>query len=113
MTQAQFTVLNHCARLGDGWTPARLANAFQVTKGTLTSTLKRLSAKGFISVRPDPDDGRSKRVFLTDAGRSAREDAVKAASEVLADVPKALPPDRLADVLPKLTALRTWLDNNR
>ena len=30
---SQFVVLNHLVRLGGEWSPARLANAFQVTKG--------------------------------------------------------------------------------
>ncbi|MEQ9315924.1 MAG: MarR family transcriptional regulator, partial [Henriciella sp.] len=69
LTQAQFTLLNHCVRLGDNKTPAYLAAAFQVTRGTLTSTLQRLEQKGFIRLAPDDQDGRSKRVLLTDAGR--------------------------------------------
>ena len=48
LTQAQFSLLNHCVRLGDGETPAQLASAFQVTKGTMTSTLQKLTAKGFV-----------------------------------------------------------------
>ncbi|MFN3835991.1 MAG: MarR family winged helix-turn-helix transcriptional regulator, partial [Glycocaulis sp.] len=48
LTVAQFSLLHHCVRLGDGWTPARLAAAFQVTRGTMTNTLQKLEAKGFI-----------------------------------------------------------------
>ena len=42
LTMAQFSLLTHCIRLGDGWTPARLAAAFQVTRGTMTNTLQKL-----------------------------------------------------------------------
>lgn len=113
LTQAQFTVLNHCVRLGDGWTPARLAAAFQITKGTMTSTLKRLVLKGFVEVRPDLDDGRSKRVFLTASGRSAREEAVQAAGTILSDIPSVIDIEDLKRTLPVLTKLRIWLDENR
>jgi DNA-binding MarR family transcriptional regulator len=35
---SQFKVLNHLVRLGDGTTPAKLAKAFQITKGAMTNT---------------------------------------------------------------------------
>lgn len=113
LTQAQFTVLNHGVRMGDGWTPARLAAAFQVTKGTFTSTLQKLEAKGFVRVEPDPDDGRSKRIFLTDAGRKAREEALVAAGPLFARIPEAITPEQIEALLPTLRNLRGWLDDNR
>ncbi|MEO0712495.1 MAG: MarR family transcriptional regulator [Pseudomonadota bacterium] len=113
LTQAQFTVLNHGVRMGDGWTPARLAAAFQVTKGTFTSTLQKLEAKGFVRVEPDPDDGRSKRVFLTQAGRAARDDALAAAGPVFAEIPSIVDPKEVDAILPVLSRLRAWLDENR
>lgn len=113
LTMAQFTLLNHMVRLGDGWTPARLAAAFQVTRGTMTSTLQKLEAKGFICVDPDPDDARSKRVFLTAPGRAARGDALKALVPQLADLPAGFPPDLAGKTLPALQQLRVWLDAHR
>lgn len=113
LTQAQFTVLNHAVRMGDGWTPARLANAFQITKGTMTSTLQRLEAKGFIRIEPDPEDGRSKRVFLTEAGRAAREESIKGATHLWAQLPEGITPDEARNILPTLHKLRAFLDENR
>jgi DNA-binding MarR family transcriptional regulator len=113
LTMAQFTLLNHCVRLGDGWTPMRLAAAFQVTKGTMTNTLQKLEAKGFIRVDPDPDDARSKRVFLTPAGKQARDASLKALVPEIAQLPAGFPPDLAAEILPSLERLRIWLDTNR
>lgn len=113
LTQAQFSMLNHAVRLGDGWTPARLANAFQVTRGTMTSTLQRLESKGFIRIEPDAVDGRSKRVFITDKGRAAREEGLKAAQPVFARVPEVLSAQEVAAIMPTLEKLRAWLDENR
>lgn len=113
LTVAQFTLLNHAVRLGDGWTPARLAAAFQVTKGTMTNTLQKLEAKGFIRIDPDADDARSKRVFLTPTGRSARDTALKALMPELAALPEGFPPALAAEILPALERLRIWLDANR
>lgn len=113
LTVAQFSLLNHCVRLGDGWTPARLAAAFQVTRGTMTSTLGRLELKGFIRIDPDTEDARSKRVFLTRSGRAAREEALKALTPDLADLPAGFTPTEAAAILPALEKLRIWLDTHR
>ncbi len=113
MTLAQFSLLNHCVRLGDGWTPARLAAAFQVTRGTMTSTLQKLEAKGFIRVDPDADDARSKRVFLTLAGKQARDASLKALAPELAQLPEGFPPELAVEILPALERLRIWLDTHR
>lgn len=113
LTVAQFSLLNHGVRLGDGWTPARLAAAFQVTRGTMTSTLQKLDAKGFIRIEPDAQDARSKRVFLTASGRAAREASLAALAPDFARMPEALAPAQAAALLPTLEALRVWLDTNR
>lgn len=113
LTVAQFSVLNHLVRLEGDWSPARLAAAFQVTKGTMTSTLQRLVAKGFISLEPDPADGRAKRVVLTVAGRLARETALSAAGPRLGDLNAALSPSEIEALIPSLQKLRVWLDINR
>ena len=38
---SHFSVINHLCRLGDGRTPLRIANAFQVTKATMTNVIKK------------------------------------------------------------------------
>lgn len=113
LTMAQFSLLTHCIRLGDGWTPARLAAAFQVTRGTMTNTLQKLESKGFIRVDPDADDARSKRVFLTPTGRAAQEAALKALVPEVARLPEGFPPALAAEILPALERLRIWLDTHR
>lgn len=113
LTMAQFSLLHHCVRLGDGWTPARLAAAFQVTRGTMTNTLQKLEAKRFIRIDPDTEDARSKRVFLTPAGKAAREAALKVLVPDLAGLPAGFPPELAAEILPALQQLRIWLDTHR
>lgn len=113
LTVAQFTLLNHCVRMGDAKTPAQLAEILQVTRGTMTSTLARLEKKRFIRLAPDPKDGRAKRVFLTHEGRAAREDAVRAALPLLSQANPNIPRDMVTGLLPDLRVLRSWLDQNR
>lgn len=113
LTQAQFTVLNHCVRLGDNKTPAELAAAFQITRGTLTTTLKRMTAKGLVELIPDAEDGRSKRVLLTDKGRAAREDAIAATMPLFDRTDIGLTAKEVETLLPLLEKLSAALDQNR
>jgi DNA-binding MarR family transcriptional regulator len=113
MSLAQFSVLNHFCRLGGAWSPTRLAAAFQVTKGAMTNTLQRLEAQGFVAIRTDDEDARAKIVEITDAGRSAREVAIRATGPIVMELAGLVP---LADVkaaLPFLEFVRKTLDENR
>ena len=113
LTVPQFVVLNHFVRLGGDRSPLELARALQVTKATMTSTLQRLEAKDFIRVRPDPEDGRAKRVAITAKGRKAREQAITAIADDLAEIEKAIGPRELEAALPFLVNLRAFLDRRR
>ncbi|MEM1150224.1 MAG: MarR family transcriptional regulator [Pseudomonadota bacterium] len=113
LTQAQFTLLNHLSRIGNGWPPARIATALQVSRGTLTSTIKRLEHKAFVRLDDNPEDGRSKYVFLTEAGEAALARSIQAAAPLLTRTNDMLTPQEIATVLPVLERLRQWLDENR
>jgi len=113
LTVAQFSLLNHLVRLGDDELPARLAAAFQVTKGAMSNTIQKLELKGFVTVRPDPDDGRAKRVMLTEAGKRARTEAIRASAPVLEQITHALTAEEVQAIRPPLRKLRIWLDENR
>lgn len=113
LSLAGFTVLNHLARLPGDWGPARLAKAFQVTKGAMTNTLQRLEAAGFVEIELDPVDGRKKYVRLTAAGRAARKDAVKRVAPLLSEIGAAFDVEDAHAILPVLRRIRAWLDENR
>lgn len=108
-----FTVLNHLVRVQDGVTPLRLARAFQTPKTSMTHTLAGLESRGWIEMRPNPEDGRSKCVFLTQAGRRFRDDAIGALSADLSELGDALGDDWLDAALGRLRAVRQHLDAAR
>lgn len=108
-----FGVLNHLIRVADGPTPLALARAFQVPKTTMTHTLSGLVKHGLVTMRPNPDDARSKQVWLTDAGRALRERTITALGPDFQNIAAALPPDKVAAVLLILQELRIYLDQNR
>ncbi|MEQ9144215.1 MAG: MarR family transcriptional regulator [Parvibaculaceae bacterium] len=113
MTQAQFGVLNHFARLGGERTPAELATAFQVTKGAMTNTLQRLEANGLITVQTDPADKRRKIVKATAKGLKTRETTLASVAPLLTRVAQDLPLADLEAALPTLRQVRAYLDTAR
>jgi DNA-binding MarR family transcriptional regulator len=64
-------------------------------------------------MRPNPEDGRSKCVWITEAGRALREQTIGALAQNFAALAEAIPPDRVAEVLPLLTEVREYLDRAR
>lgn len=110
---AMFGVLTHFMRQGGQQSPARLAGAFQVTKGAMTNTLQRLEAKGLVTVVGDETDGRRKLVSLTAAGVEAYTASVNAMRPDLEAMREAFTDAEFVAALPFLTALRTWFDETR
>ena len=110
---SQFGVLNHFVRVGDGSTPLQLANAFQVTKGAMTNTIKRLHDRELITISPDPEDGRCKRIFITPKGRTTRELCIQRMSPLVDTIRKSFSESDFRSVIPFLQELREFLDKER
>ena len=113
LKMSHFVLLNHLARQGGDWSPARLASAFQVTKGAITNTVQRLESRGLVKVVPDPGDGRGKLVSLTAAGRDVREQCVRRTRPLLAELEAELGRQRFERTLPVLEDVRRYLDEDR
>ncbi len=113
MTLAQFTVLNHLVRLGGPKSPLAMANAFQVTKATMSSTLTRMEAKKLVSVIPNPKDARGKLVDVTEAGRTIRETCIKAIEPDLKRWSINLKLSDMEVLVGQLAVLRLYLDKDR
>lgn len=110
---SHFAVLNHLTRVRDGSTPLELARAFQVPKTTMTHTLSGLAESELIKMRPNPRDGRSKCAWLTAKGRTFRDDAIASLTPDFSKMAIDFPPDRVSELVPRLTALREFLDASR
>lgn len=109
----QFAVLNHLVRVKDGQTPLALARAFQVPKTSMTHSLAVLERHGLVEMRPNARDGRSKCVFITDAGRGFRQAAIDGLTPDMAAIADRFPVERLGSVLPVLSDLRRVMDAMR
>ena len=91
LTRSQWSVLAHLRR-EDGAQQQRLAELLELTPITMTGLLDRLERDGWVERRPDPDDRRAKRIFLTEKvapvmkkiqalGKELRQSAVEGLSE--------------------------------
>ena len=67
-------------------TPSALARWMSAPATTVSSHVKRLEARGHVSRRPDPADGRSSLLRLTAAGRRTWERATAGYLPILAGV---------------------------
>ena len=69
LSLAQFELLA-TLRFGEGITQQELAERLLVTKGNVCGLLDRAGAAGYVERRPDPQDRRANRLYLTDKGRA-------------------------------------------
>ena len=113
LTLSQFSVLNHFVRLKKIESPAKLAKSFQVTKGAMTNTLGRLEKQEFVTIRPDPNDGRAKLVDITEKGRMAHQACIAALAPLLVKLNANMGIKDFTDTLPHLENVRIYLDKAR
>ena len=85
LTRAQWRVMTRLNRL-ESCTQTELATALEVEKPTLGKLIERLEVKGWVDRRADPNDARSKRLYLTPAARPVLADKHKEAEEVVAGI---------------------------
>lgn len=108
-----FAVLNHLIRVADGRTLVELARSFQVPKTTMTHTVSGLVKHELVMVRPNPNDGRSKCVWITEEGRRVRDQVIADLTPEFQELLGGFDVERLFAILPVLTDLRIFLDEHR
>lgn len=114
LSMAGYSLMNHMVRTGqETASPAALARALQVTRGAVTGVLHKLTAEGFVTLEPDPRDGRGKKVRITPAGFSAREAALAGLAPLVARFGAQMDMAALRRIHPLIRDLRDYLDRNR
>jgi DNA-binding MarR family transcriptional regulator len=76
---AHSSLLRNMAEGGSRVT--ELADRAHMTKQSMGYLADSLAAAGYVTLGPDPTDGRAKRVQLTDKGRTAGETLVRLSAE--------------------------------
>ena len=55
--------------------PTELATTLGLSKQAINDLLREFEAKGYITLKPDPDDGRAKLIAVTERGRALADAA--------------------------------------
>lgn len=108
-----FGVLNHLSNQRDGAVPIDMARAFQVPKTSMTHTIKGLVAHGLVELRDNPQDGRSKTVWLTDAGRALVPETIGKLVPDIGPILGQIEIEKLIAILPTLVEVREVMDAAR
>jgi MarR family transcriptional regulator, organic hydroperoxide resistance regulator len=77
----------------DGLRPGELARRARLSKQTLTTMARALERAGLVERRPDEEDARAARLFLTPRARSFRPVAEEVLRELEAHAAHAVPGD--------------------
>jgi MarR family transcriptional regulator for hemolysin len=105
MTRAQWAVLARLDRC-QGLKQTELAEMLDLQPITLTRLLDRLCDNGLIERRPDPDDRRAKRLYLTPAARPLLEHLSDLAEEVMGHALAGLEHGDIALLVSKLAVVK-------
>ena len=81
---AHSSLLRHLT--AGGSRVSELAERAQMTKQSMGYLADSLEAAGYVTLKPDPADGRAKRVRLTAKGRAAVEALVRLSAETEAEL---------------------------
>lgn len=96
----------------DGITQRDLVGLVGVEQATMANTLARMERDGLIQRRPDPEDGRARRIWLTEQGKSLDEAATSAANEENLSVLAGLSQDEVAQLVQLMRkAIQTFEEN--
>jgi MarR family transcriptional regulator for hemolysin len=105
MTRAQWAVLVRLD-LYEGLNQSELAEMLDLQPITLTRLLDKLSDSGLIERRPDPDDRRAKRLFLTRAARPLLEQLAALGEETMANTLDGVAPAQVEQMVSQLEVVR-------
>jgi MarR family transcriptional regulator for hemolysin len=105
MTRAQWAVLLRLERR-EGLKQSDLAEDLDIQPITLTRLVDRLCDNGLIERRPDPNDRRAKRLYLTPAARPLLDRIAVQVEEIAGTVLAGVEPTALAVLLTQLGIAR-------
>ncbi len=105
MTRAQWVVLARIDR-NEGVRQGELADILDLQPITLTRLIDRMCDSGLIERRPDPNDRRAKRLYLTPAARPVLDGMMPLGKEIMAIVLAGIEPAAIEQLHTHLLTLK-------
>jgi DNA-binding MarR family transcriptional regulator len=103
ITRSQWWVLSGVSRHeSDGITQTELASVLDLGKVALGGLIDRLEERGFVERRPDPEDRRAKRIYLTRKGNKTLETMAGVGADMNTQIMNGVPLQKqhmLAEIL--------------
>ena len=90
ITPDQFRLLSHLWE-NDGLQQSELAICTNRNRANITRIIDILERKGIVERKDDPDDRRVYRIYLTDKGKSLREETAQCAMQSIDDSLQGIP----------------------
>lgn len=110
----QFALLNHFShRPKEGKKVTDIARAMQQPQPGITKTIAKMVTKEFLEERPNPDDGRSKILYLTPKGIKAHIGARQKLIEGMGNTFDDWSEEEKEILFKLLDRLKIHFDNNR
>jgi DNA-binding MarR family transcriptional regulator len=106
---AYFEVFRHIDP--DGSRVTELAERAQMTKQSMGYLVDHLEKMGYVERIPDPQDGRAKRIILTESGRHVEQTARRIIHEVEAEWRDMLGEEQMSQLRDTLEHLIRQLEN--
>lgn len=97
ISRAQFLALAHLTALGP-ISQAELAERLSITAATAARLVDRMERDGWVTRRPDPQDGRANLVTPTPQTATAWEDVSRIGRELLEEAYQGVPPSDIETV---------------
>jgi MarR family transcriptional regulator, transcriptional regulator for hemolysin len=108
ISRAQWAVLFRLDRY-EGLKQSELAELLDLQPISLTRLLDRLAANGLIERKPDPNDRRANRLYLTPAARPVLDQLSKLGTDLMETVLEGLDRKTVERMLHELEAVKTNL----
>jgi DNA-binding MarR family transcriptional regulator len=97
----------------DGLRPTVLAEQMGISKQAMNDLLREMERKGYLYLRPDPNDGRARLITLTEPGSELMELVRTAALDISADWAKMVGQKRFAAFRATLRTIVAGASRNR
>ena len=109
LSSPQFDILATLS-FEEGITQQELAGRLLVTKGNICSMIDRMEHTGWVERRPDPEDRRANRMYLTVEGRARLSQAFPDQTASIARIMQALSTTELQNLYQTLDRLEERLE---
>ncbi|WP_181687219.1 MarR family winged helix-turn-helix transcriptional regulator [Halorhabdus salina] len=94
----------------EGITQSDLVERHHLEKSSIARVVAQLESKGYVEKRPDPDDRRRKRLYLTETGQTLREEIAAVKDRVESRLTAGLSPSETDALREHLRAVCRNLD---